>query len=422
MRSLTIKSKVVSAAERFNFYAGGSSAMKTIRNHKIWQWLVTGVCVLGLASPSLAVNIAWVSVHPGDNMPSTAATGFGFTTAPDKGYTDMLTAAGHTVTRIVASGTPDIPQLNTFDVVMISRSNNSGDFQTPEETARWASITKPVIFLNGYLIRGGTGGGSRLGLTTGETIPDIAATTTPPTAPAMLTINAPTHPIFAGVNTSQPYADIVTLPHAPNTAQRGVSVNTNSLAGNGTLLASIPALNGTTAGAVSMVIGEFPRGTVSNNSGQDVQLGNRLVFLTGSREAADQMVTGAPAATSAETSGIFDLSATGAQMLRNAVNYIATASAPVIGDVNGNGVTDINDYAIIRDNFNKPGNKGQGDLTGNGQVNFHDFRVWKNFAPPGVGSEIDLLAGLGIPEPGSVVLAMLAAISLAGTVARRGRR
>jgi hypothetical protein len=420
MRSFTLKSKVVLVAKRFKFYVGGSSAMKNIRGHIVRSSLVLCAGLLGLVSPAAAVNIAWISFHAADNMPSAAAVTAGFTEAPDKGYTDLLTTAGHTVTRIVGSNAPNVAQLNTFDLVMISRSVDSSWFSPGNPSAAWASVTKPMIHLGGYAIRGGTGGGARSGFTTGETIPDVPAT---PTS-VNLTVNAPAHPIFAGVAVSggvmtQPYANIVTAPVAGAPAvERGISVNTNSLAGNGVLLASLPSLvTATPPGQVGMVIGEFPRGAVMGNAPGDVQLGNRLVFLTGSRESGT-----APTNTS-NAAGIFDLTTTGSQMLRQAVTYIAAAPAPVIGDVNGNGVADINDYALIRDNFNKAGNKGQGDLTGDGQVNFRDFRMWKNFrSDAGVGSDIDLLAGLGIPEPGSVVLAMLAAISLAGMVARRGRR
>jgi hypothetical protein len=108
-------------------------------------------------------------------------------------------------------------------------------------------------------------------------------------------------------------------------------------------------------------------------------------------------------------------------------NYIV-AVAPTMGaivpaDVNLSGATDIADYNVIKANFNQTNRtRAQGDLSGDGVVDTRDFRLWKTYAPAGVGSEVELLAGLGIPEPGSVVLAVFAAISLAGTVARRGRR
>ena len=67
------------------------------------------------------------------------------------------------------------------------------------------------------------------------------------------------------------------------------------------------------------------------------------------------------------------------QSAAEALDYMAGLPAPVLGDVNGNGVTDINDYTVIRNNFNQPGNKSQGDLTGDGVVSFPDFRFWKNY-------------------------------------------
>jgi hypothetical protein len=118
---------------------------------------------------------------------------------------------------------------------------------------------------------------------------------------------------------------------------------------------------------------------------------------------------------------------TKANAIPGGATYIV-AVAPTMGaiipaDVNLSGVTDMADYNIIKTNFNLSNRtRAQGDLSGDGLVDTRDFRLWKTYAPPGVGSEVELLAGLGIPEPGSMVLAMLAAISLAGTVARRGRR
>ena len=105
------------------------------------------------------------------------------------------------------------------------------------------------------------------------------------------------------------------------------------------------------------------------------------------------------------------------------VGVAPTMGAIVPADVNLSGVTDLADYNIIKTNFNQSGRtRAQGDLSGDGLVDTRDFRLWKTYAAAGVGSEVELLAGLGIPEPGSVVLAMFALVTLAGTVARRGRR
>jgi hypothetical protein len=373
--------------------------------------LVFCAAALGAVFPAAAADIAWVSFHPSDTMPSANAGMPGlFTAAPDKGYTDLLAAAGHTVTRIVTSAAPNVANLNMFDLVMISRSNPSGNFQTPASAAAWASVTAPMIHLGGYAIRGGTGGGSRLGYTTGETIPDTVG-------PVHLTINAPNHPIFAGVQRDannvmvNNYSDDVTAPFDPFNLQRGISVNVNPLPSGATLLASLPDLS---AGNPGMVIGEFPAGTALANASMNVQQGHRLVFLTGSRENDGLTSEGA---------GIFDLSPTGSTMLRNAVNYMVDLGPVTPGDVNGDGVADANDYVIIRNNFNGSGkNKATGDLNGDTFVNFLDFRIWKNNRTDGgAGAGVDLGIELGqnIPEPSSLVLALFGMAALVRATARR---
>ena len=391
------------AANPYNFSRHGSLT-KTLA--------LACACLMGIAAPASALDIAWVSFHAADNMPSADAATDGFTEAPDKGYTDLLMNAGHDVTRIVGSAAPDVSQLNTFDLVMISRSNNSGNFQTAASSAAWSSIEAPTIHLGGYAIRGGTGGGARLGFTTGETIPDT-------TGPVNLTINNTSHPIFTGVARDagnvmvDVYADLVPMPFAPNTVQRGISVNTNALTSGGTLLASLPSM--TTAdppGQVGMVIGEFPAGTTMSNGSMDVQQGHRLVFLTGSRE---QDIT-------SQGAGIYDLSATGATMLLNAVNYMGGLGPVLTGDVTGNGVVDINDYVIIRNNFNMTGKTPeQGDVNFDTVVNFADFRLWKNNRTAGAGAGLNLEAELAalVPEPGSLALALLGALALLSGARRR---
>jgi hypothetical protein len=85
--------------------------------------------------PPKGNNIAWVSFHAADDQPSTDAATAGFTQAPDIGYTDLLKGNGHQVTRIVTSGTPDAASLNKFDLIIISRSVPSGDYQERERHA-----------------------------------------------------------------------------------------------------------------------------------------------------------------------------------------------------------------------------------------------------------------------------------------------
>lgn len=250
-----------------------------------------------------SARIAWVSFHPDSDTPSTAAASAGFTRAPDAPYTDLLTASGHQVTRVVTSGNPDAALLNAFDLVVISRSVPSGDYQDAPETAAWNGITSPTILLGGYILRN-----SRLGYTTGGTMVDS-------TGPITLTVNDPNHPIFAGVeldgaNTMiNTYADVVEF---SGTVQRGVSVNTDLENAEGTVLATVATAADPTVGG--MIIGEWNAGATMSNGGADVLGGHRLVLLTGSREASGLTSEGA---------GIYDLSEDGAKLFLNAVYYMS---------------------------------------------------------------------------------------------------
>jgi hypothetical protein len=269
------------------------------------------LCVAATVASSPAANIAFVSFHPGDDTPSAnaAAAPASFTQAPDVGYTQLLAANGHTVTRFLSKDLPtaaDATAYNGFDLVIVSRSTASGHYQQPEESLFWnTTITKPVIHLGGYALRG-----SRLGFTTGDLIPDT-------TSPAQLEALVPNHPIFSGVSLDagnimvNSFAGIASH---NGVTQRGISLNTSPLEAGGTLIARISA--GTTIDnelnrGTGMVIGEWAAGAVING-GTETLGGNRLVFFTGSREMG----------ITSEGAGIFDLSADGSTMFLNAVNYI----------------------------------------------------------------------------------------------------
>jgi hypothetical protein len=294
--------------------------------------LPVSLVTLGLSAISLpAANIAWVSFHPADGTPSGAAATAGFTNAPDIGYTTALTANGHNVTRFVTVDnldtallpdgvTPVLAALQTNDLIILSRSTPSGHYQALGEVTAWSGITNPVMVLGGFTTRGGTGGGSRLGLTTGETIADINVD------PVRLRANAPGHPIFAGIALDgnrlmvNPYARRVAFTNANTgaaTLQTGISVNNNPPAIGGSILAVV----GTTgsAGFNGMVVGEIPSGvTVANAAGSYVLGGKRMIFLTGTRESG----------ITSEGAGIYDLLTDGTALLLNAVTYLLTPQTP----------------------------------------------------------------------------------------------
>lgn len=260
-------------------------------------------------------NIVWVSFHPGDDEPSAAAATAGFTNASDVAYTQLLREAGHQVTRYVTTATPDVDQLNTFDLVIISRAVPSGNYQTPESTALWHGITKPTMVLGGYIARA-----NRLGYTTGDTIPDTAG-------PIRLRANNPAHPVFAGISLdassvmSRGYSHTVTF---NGTTQRGISVNNNPVPAGATVLATVGTATDPTANG--MIIAEYPAGTVMGNASADTTAGKRLVLLTGSREN-DGLTS--------EGSGIYDLEGDGARIFLNGVVYLAgltpPATSPTLG-------------------------------------------------------------------------------------------
>jgi hypothetical protein len=130
----------------------------------------------------------------------------------------------------------------------------------------------------------------------------------------------PGHPIFNGVSFDSsdlmvnPYANTVTHTNYP---QRGISVITGATAGGGTVLATVGSAGDAAFGG--MTIGEWLPGAVMSTAGRgggatnDILGGHRLVLLTGSRESV-----GLPA----DAAGIYDLTADGAQLLLNAVNYM----------------------------------------------------------------------------------------------------
>ncbi|MCX7867641.1 MAG: PEP-CTERM sorting domain-containing protein [Limisphaera sp.] len=279
--------------------------------------IVGAVVLAATAAFGQYTNIAWISFHPGDNQPTAAAAARGFTQAPDAGYTQLLANNGYSVTRFVTQDNPPqslIDQLNTFDLIIISRSVNSAHYQQPNETLAWnSSITKPLMILGGYVLRE-----SRLGYVTGNTIPDT-------TNAIRLQIEQPSHPIFQGIARDaqnvmlNPYADIVTLVvSGTNNVQRGISVVTDPLDGGGTILATVAPADAGPVGGTRMIIAEWSAGatlTPSDGGARNEVLGSRrMVFLTGSRESATVGTS--------EVAGVFDLIGDGPQLFLNAVAYM----------------------------------------------------------------------------------------------------
>jgi hypothetical protein len=290
-------------------------------NRTTWKHFstLTAICaVMLLARSASAASIAWLSFHASDVTPSAGAAGAGHTVAPDKPYTDLLTAAGHTVTRVVATDTFDTSTLNAYDMAIVSRSSPSTWFDSPAETLSWNSYSKPLMIMSGYAIRT-----NRLGWLTGTTIPDT-------TGNVKLKANNPAHPIFTGVvfdgagQTVNPYAGIVTFTTPdPDVVQRGISVLMHSPVAGGQVLATVGSSDGvgdTTVGGPLVTF--LPAGVTTASGTPNVLGGKRLAFLSGSREAAG---------VSSETAGMYDLTPTGAHLFLNAVTFLQNVPEPTTG-------------------------------------------------------------------------------------------
>jgi len=259
-----------------------------------------------------AKKIVWVSRDGADDAPSAGAAGQGFTEAPDKGYTDLLKANGYDVTRYIGTGTPDVNVLNAADLVIIGRNNDvyAHYHYSNGGATTWNGISAPMIIMHGYTLQT-----CCMGYTTGGTMGQDMVDTT---GDITLTVSDPNHPVFAGIpltagTMTNPYAGLAVYP-TDGTKARGISIDTGPVNTNGTVLATISAAGNGPAGG--MIIGEWPAGatlTHGAESGTDTLGGHRLVFLTGARWASGKSI---------ETQGIYDLSADGAQMFLNAVQYM----------------------------------------------------------------------------------------------------
>lgn len=91
------------------------------------------------------------------------------------------------------------------------------------------------------------------------------------------------------------------------------------------------------------------------------------------------------------------------------------------GDVNCDGFVMMDDFDIIHANFRQsPALRSEGDLSGDSLVSLFDFVEWKTEFLNGGGSLAGLNFGfLSVPEPSSVLLAMVAMLGLTGCRWRR---
>jgi hypothetical protein len=376
------------------------------------------LCVLTMAAPAAAVDIAWIGMHATD-APHQDAANHGYTTATDIGYVDLLRNDGHSVTRLLTqtpanatTGQAFIDNLNTFDLVIVSRQVGSGDYgegtgagaDAVTERTRWHSgVTKPMMLMSGYVLRN-----NRLQFMTGDTIPD-APTTNPATGAVVLTAAVPNHSIFEGItldgSNNMNFA-MYPISAPDGSAMQGISVVTDPIAGGGTVLARVSS--SAASGANGMLIGHWPAGAVL---GGNTLAAPRMAFMSGTREpiAPNNQIP---------IAGVKDLTAAGDQLFLNSVCFMIGGCGPplVPGDTDGDQVVEFADFEPIRANFRKAvGERTMGDLVDDNIIDFEDFHQWKAAFVGGGGSlaGLDLSFGTNVPEPGTAALLLLTAIATA---------
>jgi len=168
------------------------------------------IALLAISAATNAATILWNT----ENTDGAAAP-----SPDDIGWTDLLTAEGHDVTRANMSvlDAGKIATMEAADLVIFSRDANSGNYTQGTEVADWNAITTPLIMLNQYLARS-----SRFKW--------VNNTDTPGTA-ADLHADVPGHQIFAGVTLDgSDNVDYIDTPNVPSVNIAGTN--------NGTVLAS----------------------------------------------------------------------------------------------------------------------------------------------------------------------------------------
>ena len=106
-----------------------------------------------------------------------------------QGLFDFLTTEGHTITRDPRQAGPLASDVTNFDIVIVTRATNSGDYANDaNESAAWNSLSIPIINFNAYLYRA-----SRWGWTTTEGL--TAASTSGLDNPFVI----PSHPFVQGL-------------------------------------------------------------------------------------------------------------------------------------------------------------------------------------------------------------------------------
>jgi hypothetical protein len=315
--------------------------------------------------------------------------------AADDQLITLLKSFGHTIVNEgdiplnqadYRAAPPTAAELAGVDAIVISRANNSGNYDDDAaEIAGWNAITKPIVSMNPQLARGGhaTLGNNRWGWV------NMEATTTTDNTAAATDYDAfpnPAHPFVAGRST-----DVFFLGETIDYLNRDAFTYPS-----GSTVVANMTING---GSFAAIV-DIPAGSTLFTNGQgvvDPLLGRRVLL---------QMIE------YPDTHDVFRITTNGGQILNQIINSVTlTAASMPAGDVDGNGAVNIADFNLIRDNFGTTvANRNLGDLTGDSFVDLEDYRLWKAVAAPAD------VATAFIPEPAGIFLALT---GMAGAALRR---
>jgi len=310
----------------------------------------------------------------------------GGTLAPDTDFQAFLEGKGHSVTEInsYTEGAPT--DLTGVDLVIVSRSTSSGDYDDGTEPNDWNALDVPLILMSSYLTRT-----NRWGWFNTTTVTADVAVPTDYSA-----FSNPNHPYVSGLGTSV----------FPSTFDSGAPLTIDWVGTVADVPAGANVVSTMTIGAAADAVGivEIPEGTTLFNNAAGAAstlVAPRVYFQMNEYPDADD---------------VFTLSSNGGDILNQIINSLVD-NPTIPGDVTGDGNVDVNDYNVIKANFQKNvAVRTQGDLNNDGLVNFADFRQWKSNRTD-LGSVVDPSGA--VPEPTGITLLVSTALAFGFVVKKR---
>jgi len=263
-------------------------------------FFVIFACVLFLLSTvSVAETIIWVAGIKQDSL------GVDW----DQPFVDLLTANGYTVQREndTMKGSPLTTEqfdiLESGDLIIISRSTGSGDYNSPND---WNSLSKPLICTTTYVTRV-----SRWQWLNSDALIGDGNSGCPP-----FHAEIPDHAIFAGVNLDE-NGNVSALDAAIGSGNASLANWTEY--GDGELIATVADV-----GAVAIVY--WPQDAAFHGDTDQFAGAPRLLFSCGARESTLSPVV------ATHGQGMYNLTEEGAKMFLNAVAFMLGKDTRVSDD------------------------------------------------------------------------------------------